>query len=137
VHRLKGQVGWRAAIGHGTHVMPAPSDQHLTKHCICLRRLPSALQGAGRRVAFYTFAHVLGLDLQFHLDRKTGRCSTGRMLGIGSCGGIARFCEYGWLEAAPRCPRPYCRLVRGGCCSTTVVQARCLACWSGGPAASP
>jgi ABC-type transport system involved in Fe-S cluster assembly fused permease/ATPase subunit len=30
------------------------------------------LQAAGRRVAFYTFAHVLGLDLQFHLDRKTG-----------------------------------------------------------------
>ena len=32
-------------------------------------RLP---QDAGRRVSFYTLSHVLGLDLQFHLDRKSG-----------------------------------------------------------------
>ncbi|KAL4423145.1 hypothetical protein ABPG77_007798 [Micractinium sp. CCAP 211/92] len=39
-------------------------------------------QDAGRRVAFYTFAHVLGLDLQFHLNRKTGALS--RMLERGA-----------------------------------------------------
>ncbi len=33
---------------------------------------PTPLQDAGRRVAFYTLSHVLGLDLQFHLNRKTG-----------------------------------------------------------------
>ncbi|KAL4440595.1 hypothetical protein ABPG75_003596 [Micractinium tetrahymenae] len=39
-------------------------------------------QDAGRRVAFYTFAHVLGLGLQFHLNRKTGALS--RMLERGA-----------------------------------------------------
>lgn len=29
-------------------------------------------QAAGRRVSFYVLAHVLGLDMQFHLDRQTG-----------------------------------------------------------------
>lgn len=29
-------------------------------------------QAAGRRVAHYALLHVLGLDLAFHLDRKTG-----------------------------------------------------------------
>ena len=43
--------------------MPRPA-LHL-HHC---------LQDAGRRVSFYTLSHVLGLDLQFHLDRKTGEC---------------------------------------------------------------
>ena len=40
----------------------------------CSRSLPSGSfpQDAGRRVAFYTLSHVLGLDLQFHLNRKTG-----------------------------------------------------------------
>ena len=33
------------------------------------------LQAAGRRVAYHTFAHVLGLDITFHLERRTGALS--------------------------------------------------------------
>ena len=32
-------------------------------------------QAVSRRVAYHTFAHVLGLDVSFHLDKKTGRMS--------------------------------------------------------------
>lgn len=32
-------------------------------------------QAAGRRVAYHTFAHVLGLDITFHLERRTGALS--------------------------------------------------------------
>jgi hypothetical protein len=32
-------------------------------------------QAAARRVAYHTFAHVLELDIKFHLDRRTGRLS--------------------------------------------------------------
>ncbi|KAL4520893.1 hypothetical protein Ndes2526B_g00075 [Nannochloris sp. 'desiccata'] len=39
-------------------------------------------QAAGRRVSFYALAHVLGLDLHFHLDRNTGSLS--RMLERGA-----------------------------------------------------
>ncbi|EFN53974.1 hypothetical protein CHLNCDRAFT_7051, partial [Chlorella variabilis] len=39
-------------------------------------------QDAGRRVSFYTFSHVLALDLGFHLNRKTGALS--RMLERGA-----------------------------------------------------
>jgi hypothetical protein len=46
-----------------------------------------ALQAAARRVAFYTFSHVLGLDIQFHLDRRTGRLS--RILERGGARGWA------------------------------------------------
>lgn len=41
------------------------------------------MQAAGRRVAHYALLHVLGLDLAFHLDRKTGgwlRSGPGRLL---------------------------------------------------------
>lgn len=34
-----------------------------------------ALQAAGRRVAYHTFAHVLDLDVEFHLGRRTGALS--------------------------------------------------------------
>lgn len=33
------------------------------------------LQAAGRRVAYHTFAHVLDLDISFHLERRTGALS--------------------------------------------------------------
>eukprot|EP00887_Chlorella_sp_A99_P002243 scaffold10.g2243.t1 len=39
-------------------------------------------QAAGRRLSFYAFLHVLGLDLQFHLGRRTGALS--RMLERGT-----------------------------------------------------
>ena len=39
-------------------------------------------QAAGRRVSFYALAHVLNLDLHFHLDRNTGSLS--RMLERGA-----------------------------------------------------
>ena len=39
-------------------------------------------QAAGRRVSFYALAHVLTLDLHFHLDRNTGALS--RMLERGA-----------------------------------------------------
>lgn len=39
-------------------------------------------QAAGRRVSFYALAHVLGLDLQFHLNRNTG--AVARMLERGA-----------------------------------------------------
>jgi ABC-type transport system involved in Fe-S cluster assembly fused permease/ATPase subunit len=29
-------------------------------------------QAAGRRLSYYALVHVLGLDLQFHLNRRTG-----------------------------------------------------------------
>ncbi len=32
-------------------------------------------QAAGRRVAYHTFAHVLDLDIGFHLERRTGALS--------------------------------------------------------------
>jgi len=32
-------------------------------------------QAAGRRVAYHTFAHVLDLDISFHLERRTGALS--------------------------------------------------------------
>ena len=32
-------------------------------------------QAVSRRVAFHTFAHVLSLDVSFHLDKRTGRLS--------------------------------------------------------------
>lgn len=35
----------------------------------------SALQAVSRRVAHHTFAHVLDLDITFHLERRTGRLS--------------------------------------------------------------
>jgi hypothetical protein len=38
----------------------------------CLWACPFHPQAAGRRVSFYSFAHVLAMDMQFHLDRKTG-----------------------------------------------------------------
>lgn len=34
--------------------------------------LSPALQAAGRRLSYYALSHVLGLDLQFHLNRRTG-----------------------------------------------------------------
>ena len=45
----------------------------------------SSLQAAGRRVAYHTFAHVLGLDITFHLERRTGVLS--RILERGVCSG--------------------------------------------------
>lgn len=33
------------------------------------------LQASGRRVSYHTFAHVLALDMQFHLQRRTGSLS--------------------------------------------------------------
>lgn len=39
-------------------------------------------QAAGRKVSFYALAHVLGLDLQFHLNRNTG--AVARMLERGA-----------------------------------------------------
>lgn len=35
----------------------------------------ACLQAAGRRVAYHTFAHVLDLDISFHLERRTGALS--------------------------------------------------------------
>ena len=35
----------------------------------------SAVQAAGRRVAYHTFSHVLDLDISFHLERRTGALS--------------------------------------------------------------
>lgn len=32
-------------------------------------------QAVARRVAYHTFAHVLDLDIKFHLERRTGRLS--------------------------------------------------------------
>ena len=32
-------------------------------------------QAVSRRVAYHTFAHVLSLDISFHLDKRTGRMS--------------------------------------------------------------
>ncbi len=32
-------------------------------------------QNAARRVSMFTFAHVLDLDVRFHLERRTGRLS--------------------------------------------------------------
>ena len=33
------------------------------------------MQASGRRVSYHTFAHVLALDMQFHLQRRTGSLS--------------------------------------------------------------
>lgn len=33
------------------------------------------VQAAGRRVAYHTFSHVLDLDINFHLERRTGALS--------------------------------------------------------------
>ena len=73
VHRrsLPANVPWKLKP-----LPPPPPFVHSSALC-CLAmtflaphlRLP---QDAGRRVSFYTLSHVLGLDLQFHLDRKTG-----------------------------------------------------------------
>ena len=32
-------------------------------------------QAVSRRLSYHTFAHVLGLDAAFHLERRTGRLS--------------------------------------------------------------
>ena len=40
------------------------------------------MQAVSRRVAHHTFAHVLDLDISFHLERRTGRLS--RILERGS-----------------------------------------------------
>lgn len=36
---------------------------------------PGVLQAVSRRLAHHTFAHVLDMDLSFHLDRRTGQLS--------------------------------------------------------------
>ena len=48
---------------------PSPQGTAHQPRPACVAAPP---QDAGRRVAFYTLSHVLGLDLQFHLNRKTG-----------------------------------------------------------------
>lgn len=48
--------------------------QHLAKECQYPIFSPLS-QAVSRRVAYHTFAHVLDLDVKFHLDRRTGRLS--------------------------------------------------------------
>lgn len=75
----------------GCSLLLVPSGCVRTRGCTCLRllclRLPLrslseqavpssiALQAAGRRVAYHTFQHVLDLDINFHLERRTGALS--------------------------------------------------------------
>jgi hypothetical protein len=40
-----------------------------TGHDILMIKDPCTAQAAGRRVAYHTFAHVLDLDISFHLER--------------------------------------------------------------------
>jgi hypothetical protein len=56
------------------------SSRRALLHCTT-----DVMQAAARRVAFFTFAHVLNLDIRFHLDRRTGRLS--RILERGEAGG--------------------------------------------------
>jgi hypothetical protein len=41
----------------------------------CHPRAPVLSQAVARRVAYQTFDHVLGLDITFHMNRRTGRLS--------------------------------------------------------------
>jgi hypothetical protein len=50
---------------------------------VILRHVP---QAAGRRVAYHTFSHVLDLDINFHLERRTGALS--RILERGTAGDV-------------------------------------------------
>lgn len=79
------------AAGGGGAAQAAAAGLVLFGACRALSGVAKELQGpvfapvsqdAGRRVAFYTLSHVLGLDLQFHLNRKTGALS--RMLERGA-----------------------------------------------------
>eukprot|EP00873_Tetraselmis_striata_P021767 jgi/Tetstr1/442031/TSEL_030212.t1 len=47
-------------------------------------------QAAGRRVAFHTFNHVLNMDMQFHLNRRTGELSRKLERGTRSVGMVFR-----------------------------------------------
>lgn len=53
---------------------------------------PPPPQAVSRRVAYHTFAHVLDLDIAFHLERRTGRLSRilerGGAEGGAGCGGL-------------------------------------------------
>lgn len=88
-------------------------------------------QDAGRRVAFYTLSHVLGLDLQFHLNRKTGeqcrwlQLAGSHILALACCGAAALLAvaQQQCCPAVSLCPPN--------------TQAPYRACWSGGPGASP
>ena len=45
--------------------------------------LPALPQAVSRRVSYWTFAHVLTLDVSFHLDKRTGRLSRILERGVG------------------------------------------------------
>ena len=65
---------------HAYRCMPgcinhASTDRPLTQLCA------QYTQAAGRRVAYHTFAHVLDLDISFHLERRTGALSRVRQAG--------------------------------------------------------
>lgn len=106
---------------------------------------PPIPQDAGRRVSFYTFAHVLGLDLAFHLNRKTGWWAPGgrRQLPDGCTAGG---CVESWLLPSllfpcpplpPLPPSPPTHVLPSSGASCMLPQAPCLACLSGVHAVCP
>lgn len=99
-----GGEGWAALVGREAVAGGAPQKHAGRRRRLgCPQRSPGhtppapvpavvdAWQDAGRRVSFYTLGHVLGLDLGFHLDRRTG---------AGPAAGTARRARAGALAAA-------------------------------------
>ncbi|KAF5840263.1 hypothetical protein DUNSADRAFT_17366 [Dunaliella salina] len=71
-----------AAAPAGVAAAAATKALLLYGACDALKHCSKELQGplftpvsqaASRRVAFHTFAHIMGLDVQYHLERRTGR----------------------------------------------------------------
>lgn len=61
-------LGWCLVVTHHTPAGPAAHPAHAAAPALCL-------QAVSRRVAHHTFGHVLGLDIRYHLDRRTGELS--------------------------------------------------------------
>lgn len=49
--------------------------QHIAQCSLDCPQTVTLLQAVSRRVAHHTFGHVLGLDIRYHLDRRTGELS--------------------------------------------------------------
>jgi hypothetical protein len=92
-------------------------------------------QAAGRRVSFYALAHVLSLDLFFHLDSNTGTPGQGQsiVLKMKPRAPAPTMPPENLPSTPPPSPPPPPPPTR----PTPAPQARWRACWSAAPAPSP
>ena len=81
----------------------------LSAHWLSLLRI---LQAAGRRVAYHTFAHVLDLDISFHLERRTGALSRVLERGTRSIAVMFRAIVFTFIPTIVELVSPFMELTR-------------------------